>query len=776
MVAGGAKTAQGNLPAAVTSFVGRRREIERVRHSLTVSRLVTLTGGGGVGKTRLALEVAAHSRRAFADGVWLVNLAAVNDGDLIAHAMASDLSVQERSTQPPLEQLAWHLRDRQVLLVMDNCEHVVDACATAVDQLLRLCPALRILATSRTTLDIDGEHVCLVPSLTSPDPSMRESVAALGQYEAVRLLVERAGAVQQGFAVTAENRDAVARLCAGLDGVPLAIELAATKLRSLSVREVADRLDDRFELLTGGSRAAQPRQRTLRALIDWSYDLCSLDERCLWARLAVFAGGFDLDAAEQVCADEALPRGSVLGLIDRLIAQSIIERFGVETPPRFRMLETIRQYGHARSVESGQHDQIRRQHRDFFVRLARTCADEWCGPAQAEHLALLRVNHPNLRAAFEFCVESETDIDLALGLCGSLCWHWCTDDFLNEGRRWLDQALALARTPSPALAEALWVVGWVALLQGDYGTARERLAECDRLARQLPDPVAAAHAMSLRGSADLFEGHLEKAIALFEQAIDALSKFGQTSAVLFAQFQLVTALALSGQVARAEVLARAGIKISEQCGDTWGRSCLLWTLSRCVWIGGDVDQAHRLVLAALELQRGFRDPVGVAFMIEHLSWICADQSDFIRAARLLGTANAIWSSQGTATPGGKSNDELRITYERRLARTLREPVFRAALAEGAQPTVPLAIEFALQRPTPAETSKHQHLVLTRREREVAELIGAGLSNRQIAQRLVLSPRTVDGHVEHTLAKLGFTSRSQVAAWVATQAASDQPGP
>jgi predicted ATPase/DNA-binding CsgD family transcriptional regulator len=772
MVDGKAKLTEGNLPAAVTSFVGRRHEIERVRQSLAISRLVTLTGGGGVGKTRLALEVATDSRRAFADGVWLVNLAAVKDGELVAHAVASELGVQERSTQPPIEQVAGHISMRPVLLVLDNCEHLVDACATAVDRLLRLCPALRVLATSRITLGIDGERVCLVPSLSSPDPSQHEPVAALGQYEAVRLLVERAGAVQAGFAVTPENSDAVARLCAGLDGIPLAIELAATRLRSLSVEEVADRLEDRFELLTSGSRAAQPRQRTLRALIDWSYDLCSSEERRLWARLSVFAGGFDRDAAEQVCGGEGLPQTSILGLIDRLIAQSIIERFGAETPPRFRMLETIRQYGHARLVESGEHEQIRRQHRDFFIRLARECSDHWCGPAQAQHLARLREDHSNLRATYEFCVGSESESELALALCGALCWHWCTGGFLTEGRRWLDQVLALPAKPSAALAEALWVAGWVALLQGDHTTSRSRLAECDRLAQLLPDPVAAAHATNLQGSAALFTGDPEKAILLFERAMRELSAFGLTGSVLLAQFQLSGAVAELGQVARAEALARDGIETSERCGDTWARSLFMLGLGRSMWINGDLDEAERLNLRGLELQRGFRDSVAVGLMIEQLSWLYTEKSDYTRAARLLGTADAIWRSLGTSVGAfGRPRGELHTLYERRMVQALREPAFRAAFAEGAQPTATQAIEYALKGPA-AQTRSAPEQVLTRRERQVAAFVAEGFSNRQIAERLVVSPRTVDGHVEHVLAKLGFTSRAQVAAWVATQHAGD----
>jgi predicted ATPase/DNA-binding CsgD family transcriptional regulator len=758
----------GNLPARVTSFVGRRREIGQVREFLAASRLVTLTGSGGVGKTRLAVEAAADLSRAFTDGVWLVDLASVTDATLVAQAVANGLGLREHSSRPVIDPLVDFLTARQLLIVLDNCEHLLDGCAALVDQLLRCCPRLRILATSREALGVEGECVSTVGSLTAPDPADPVSVDALGQYEAVRLLVDRAAAARVGFAVTEHNRDAVARLCASLDGLPLAIELAATRLRSLSVEQVLERLTDRFRLLTGGSRAALPRQRTLRALIDWSYDLCTAKEQRLWARLSVFTGGFDLEAAEEVCAGGGVLRAEILYLVDRLIARSIVTRVGDDRPPRFQMLKTLQEYGEVRLIVFGEQERVRQEHRDYFRRLARHSTDTWCGPDQEVTLARLRADHGNLRSALESSLAVTDDIQFGLEVCAALRWHWCADGFLNEGRIWLERLLAVPAQASSARAHALWVGGWIALLQGDSAVAMQRWDECRQMGDELGDPMVAAHAMSLAGSINAFRGQATEAVAAFEAAVSALTEAGDTGLVLMTMFQLAAEYLTVGERDRATETAREAIRISEACGEHWARSYALWVSARCDWLGGDVDEAWRLATAGLELQRAFRDSVGAGLMIEQLAWIAATKRDFLRAAGLLGTAHSVWSSIGADISAfGPANSAFHADCERETILALRESGFRAAFEQGMRPSVEQAIETALEG-TPAATSSPPRPLLTRREREVAELIGQGLSNRQAAERLVLSQRTVDGHVEHVLAKLGFTSRAQVAAWVARE--------
>lgn len=763
-----ADRAVGNLPAAVTSFVGRRQELGQVRQYLSASRLVTLTGAGGVGKTRLAIEAAAQSRRAFADGVWLVDLAPLTDGALVTQAVMAELGIGQHTTRPVIDQVLEFLGDRQMLIVLDNCEHVLDACAEAVDQLLRRCPGLRILATSRQTLRISGECVYTVPSLSVPDPAESVSVKALGRYEAVGLLVERAVAVQPGFTVNESNRNAVIQLCAGLDGIPLAIELAVTRLRALSIEQVVDRLADRFDLLTGGSRAALARQRTLRALIDWSYDLCSADEQRLWARISVFTGEFDLESAEEVCAGDGVRQEQILDLVESLVAQSIVTRIDTRRQTRFRMLETIRQYGLDRLVDFGEQDRLRDRHLHFFLRLAQRMAENWCGPEQEEALTRLRADHGNLRSAVEWSLADPAGTQQALELCGALCWHWCAGGFLSEGRILLDQGLALPGEPTPARARALWVAGWIALLQGDPVAVENRLDECRRLAEQVGDRAVSGLALSLAGSAAAFRGHRTEAANALEQAIEILTEEGDNGAVLLAMFQLAAELLYLGDHDGATATAQKAINISEQCGEHWARSYAQWILAQCIWIRGDPDEASRLTRVALELQRGFRDPVGAAMMIDQLAWIAASKREFTRAACLLGAATSVWRSIATDISAfGPGMTGHRADCERETKRALREPAFQAAVEQGMQRTVQEAIDYATQRQETVP-GPQQQLVLTRREREVAELVGQGLSNRQTADRLVVSPRTVDGHVENILAKLSFTSRSQIAAWVADQ--------
>ncbi|MFJ8026805.1 ATP-binding protein [Streptomyces sp. NPDC096311] len=758
----------GNLPAAVTTFVGRRQEVAEVRRLLGVARLVTLTGVGGVGKTRLATETGAEARTAFADGVWLVDLAPVRQPELVAQAVVSALGIPDQSTKAPVGQLIDHLARRQALILLDNCEHLLEACAVLIDRLLRGCARLRVLATSRQVLGIAGEHVYQVPPLTVPDPSAPPEVEELGRFESVRLLVDRATAIRPGFAVSDASRVPVARLCARLDGLPLAVELAASRLRSLSLSEVVDRLEDRFALLTGGSPAALPRQRTLRALIDWSHELCSAQERLLWARLSVFADGFDLTAAEGVCADDSLPRERIVDLVDQLVGQSVVQAVEQSGQVRYRMLETIREYGWERLEASGELTDLRSRHQEFFGRLAAHIADSWYGPGQEEGLARLRADHRNLEAALEWSLGNRA-AQQALSLVAALRHHWCADGFLSEGRRWLDRALDLPGPPPPERVTALWVAGWVMLQQGDHDGAEARLAECEKLAAELGDESAPYMALSLRGTAALFRGHLPEALDCFETASAGFSRIGPPGGTLFTDFQAAIAHAHAHDERAAEQGGRA-IALSEELGEGWTRSYALYALGLHAWAQGELDSAAASARTGLRIQRGFNDHVGAAVLIELLAWTAASEKEFGHAARLLGAVRSVWRSLGTSLSAfGPHLEGHRARCERQVLHALRTEAWQAALAEGGRMDRDQAISYALDGPTPAQSAAApapEPDVLTRREREVAALVAQGLSNRRIAESLVLSPRTVDGHVERILAKLGFGSRAQVAAWVA----------
>jgi len=746
----GVTSPTGNLPAAMTSFVGRRGEVAGIRHLLGETRLLTLTGVGGLGKTRLALEAAGVSRKAFADGVWLVDLASVREPSEVPGATARALGLPDSGPRTVLEQLSEHLAGRWALLVLDNCEHLIDACAELTAELLSADDAVRVLATSRQTLGITGEHVFPVPPLT-PE-------------EAAQLLRDRTAAVRPGFEVNEANAAVVARLCADLDGLPLAIELAASRLRTLTVEQVADRLADRFALLTGGSRVARPRQRTLRAAIEWSYELCTPAEQLLWNRLSVFVGGFTLDAVEEVCADEGIAPLEVLDLLDRLVAQSVVLPAETDGAPRYRMLETIRQYGRERLAQCGEEEQrrLRLRHRDYFLSVARRIADGWCGPGQQEALARLRADHANLLAALGCGGNPQVTLELA----AALRFHWCAGGFLNEGRRQLERALTAAPEPTPARTRALWVAAWVAV-HGDLAAAERWLDEADLLGRRFEDPLVCAYVQSWRGTSALLKGQLEEAASLQEAAAAAHTALGEGTGAILALFQLTLVRSRLGDPRAAEP-ARQALAIARDHGERWGRAHVLMVLGDDAWARGDREASAALIHSALRAQQGFDDYVVAALMVELLAWSTADSGDHQRAARLLGAVRSLCNEIGTTIAAfGPHLVKDHVLCEEAIAAALGRAAYEKALADGGEYRTPdRAIAYALD--TAAEPEPAAPVTapspLTQREQEVAALVARGMTNRQIATTLMLSPRTVEGHVENLLAKLGVGSRAQIATW------------
>ncbi|QFR03094.1 AAA family ATPase [Streptomyces phaeolivaceus] len=809
----------GNLPVALTSFVGRRRDLADVRRLLGTTRLLTLVGMGGVGKTRLALEVAAASRKAFPDGVWLVDLAPVRDPSTVADATAVALGVPDRSARSTVDQLTRHLSGRRTLIVLDNCEHLIHACAELADTLLSAAAGLRILATSRQSLGIVGEHTLVVPPLSVPD-------------EAIELLRDRAAAVRPELRITEANRAGAFRLCTDLEGLPLAIELAASRLRTLTVDQTIDRLEDRFALLTGGSRTALPRQRTLRAMIDWSYELCSPAERLLWNRLSVFSGGFCLDGAEDVCSGDGIDRHEVLDLLDGLVAQSVVLPTEEEGLPRYRLLETIRQYGRARLAESAEEQRVLRRHRGFCLHLAGLSA--W-GPRQEQARVRLRAEHSNLLAALDHGGDPQGELALA----AALRFHWCVGGFLGEGRRRLDQALTAAPEPTAARAWALWVAAWVALLQGDHETADRRLAEADELSRQLDDPAIRTLVMGLRGTSALFQGRPEEAVSLCERAVaqdsGAAAGAGGTRGVagpgapggvaspggrgggtgpggpgavagpggpdgaggageaggaggagaVFSLFQLTVARAYLEDPRARETGLRA-VALAEARGEREGLAHALGALGLASWVCGDPEEGTARFRAGLTIYLSFGDHLGVALMLEALAWVAASRGDHRRAGRLLGTARAMWRHIGTTlSVFGPHKVAYHTRCEQAVLEALGPAAFERALADGERhDSLAQAAAYALADDADTGTGTGTRAdtgspvtgaaagPLTRREREVAAMVAQGMTNRQIAAALVLSPRTVGGHVRNILAKLGHGRRAQIATWWAANQVPD----
>ncbi len=760
----------GNLPADVTSFVGRRHELSEAKRLLSGARLLTLTGPGGVGKTRLALRVSGEVQRAFPEGVWLVELAELHDPALLTVTVGETVGLRDQDLRRGIAALADHLAQRRVLLILDNCEHLVDSCAELSDALLRACPELRILATSRQPLGINGEATLVVPPLSIPDGDRTVSAAGLVQYEAANLLIDRASAVLPGFAVTDENAVEVAQLCRALDGIPLAIELAAVRLRALSLDQIVSRLGDRYRLLTTGSRRAPARQQTLRALIDWSYELCSESERTAWARLSVFSGGFELDAAEVVCSGDGIAPDEVFDLVASLVDKSIITRDEQDARVRYRLLETIRQYGEEKLREVGEYPTLRRRHRDWYAQFTAQADARWFGSDQVPAIQRIRREHANLRVALEFCTTMESDGEAAQRMAASLENYWFVHGLLAEGRLWLGRALARESSAGRARARALRVDGWLGILQGDP-RAHERIVEARDLAEHLPDPLEIAYTTVIEGQRILFSGDMDGAVAHFEQALVGFRDVGGHSGEMWALFMLGLVEGLRGNHDRAVALLEECIEITSGSGELWWRSLALWALGLLAWQAGDLDGALAIEKESLRLKRALDDKWGDALVLDVMAWITASQEQYERAAQLRGAADRVWRRMQVSIAVFRALGMFRDQCDARCVKHLGKERYEAAFQRGGQLRSSEAVEFALEekKAAPAASAAPSTLnPLTRREREIADLVAEGLSNREIAATLVIAQRTAEGHVEHILSKLGFTSRVQVAAWVAEQ--------
>jgi predicted ATPase/DNA-binding CsgD family transcriptional regulator len=732
-------------------FVGRHRELALLQGLLDVAQLVTLTGVGGAGKTRLSLRAAnLYVESTGVDG-WFVSLESVHDAQRLPRAVVRALGLADQSARDPLDVVIEALRDRPAILVIDNCEHIIDAAASFIDELLLALPDLTVLATSRRPLELDGERVFAVPPL-SAEPVVGTTPDHLP--DAVSLLVARARAADAAFELGPHDAESAAELCRALDGLPLAIELAATRLRTLSITDLTSRLSSRFELLRGGSRSAVSRQRTLRAVVDWSYELCTPEQRELWCALSVFAGPFDLAAASAVAGGS-----DVLNALDELVAQSVVEA-DPETS-RFRMLETIRRYGRDRAEEDGRWPGLTRRHLDHYAAVAAESCDSWYGPGQAGTIARLRADRAELQAALT--TASTVDTDLALEMFSNLRYHWAVGGFIPEGRAWAARLLALPGASPVHRVPALVNAAWLALLQGDLPEAGRRLGEAEEQAEGgalTPERLAAirVEVHRWRGTLENFSGRPAEAAQEFERSIRVAQESGHPDEALLAQFQLTAALSHLRQAGAARHASET-LAYAEKIHDNWMRAHAQWALSLAAFVEDDLDAADRFARQGLVDERGFDDPVGECLMLEIVSWVEAERGAAERAATLLGATDARWRSIGSSIWAfgphlGGHHDHCVDT----LRGLLGDKGYERFLARGGDLGPVEAVALALQE-TPIVTGG-----LSTREHEVAMRIHRGMSNRDIADELVLSVRTVDTHVQRILGKLGFTSRTQIAAW------------
>jgi predicted ATPase/DNA-binding CsgD family transcriptional regulator len=759
------------LPAEVTSFVGRRHELAEVKTLLSRSRLVTLTGVGGVGKTRLAIRIAMDVERAFPDGVWLVELASLDDPGLLSETLMEVLGLQENPVRSPLESVSEYLTGKKTLLILDNCEHLLHDCAIFAEEVLASAPQLRIIATSTQPLRIRGEQILPVLPLPVPDRhAARLTTESLAQVDAVRLFVERAEAVLPGFAVTEENREAVGRICRRLDGMPLAIELAAVRLRALSVQQLLDRLDDRFRLLTAGSRAVPHRHQTLRALVDWSYDLCTEHERLLWARASVFSGGLDLEAAEAVCSGDGIGREDVIDLVIGLVEKSVLVREEHLAGVRYRLLDTIREYGRERLAESGGEDALRRRHRAYYRDIAVQARAQLFTDSQVKWLARLRLEHANLRAALSSGFEAG-EAEESLRMAIDLLYHWKTSHHVREGRLRLEQGLVHVTEPCELRARGLGGASWMAIMEGDTPAAVSMLEEGQALGERLGLDSVLAYVALYSGMTAMYQGDTGPAVKLFEEALSGHRALGDEAGQVLALIRLCLAYSLEGDSERAVSAGEEGLRICEARGEGWHRAYIMMALGIEVWRQGDTERAAMLEKESLWFNSSLDDWLGVGINFEVLAWFASQEGDHERAARLLGILRGVWRTAGTSMAQFGHLVKYHEECEARAYQGLGAPAYSAAVEQGARMSDEEALAYALEVGMPAAAGAKDAVApspLTRRETEIAQLVSLGFSNREIAATLVIAQRTAEGHIEHILSKLGFHSRAQIAVWVAEQ--------
>ena len=761
-----------NLPAPRTSFIGRAQELLEVKRHLAMTRLLTLTGTGGSGKTRLALEVARDLVGTYPDGVWLIELAPLSEGALVAQAFAAALGVREQPGRLLADTLVDALRGRSLLLVIDNCEHLVDEAARLVETLLDTCPDLRVMVTSREALGVEGELAWRVPSLSLPDPRRPPTAKDLSGYGSSRLFVERARRRRPGFTLTPENVRAVTEICQRLDGIPLAIELAAARMGVLSAAQISERLGDSLDLLTGGARTATPRHQTLRGALDWSHELLAESERRLFGRLSVFAGGFSLEAAEAVGAGDGIEGGEVLDLLSSLVDKSLVV---AETPsrgeqtPRYRLLEPVRQYTRERIEQSGEVDEVRRRHATFFLALAEEAEPESKGAQREAWLSRLEIEHGNLRAALEWMLKRGED-GPSLRMGGALGEFWYTRGYHNEGRRWLEAVLANGGlSPASARVKVLTKAGYIAGDQGDYERAAALGEEGLALSRRSGDRTGAAAALHTLGTVALHRNECGEASALLEEALALRRSLGDTMGVGRVLQALGVTAVIRRDFERAVALHEEGLPLACEMGDRLGIALFLGQGALAYLGRGDHRRADALCAEGIELSWQLAHEYTLIFVLHIAAVLAGSRGRPNRAARLWGAAEALREAAG-ATLSHAARHYYSPYVDAARAQLDDAAAWEAARAEGETMPPEEIVEYALsvgEEPAPLEEQLSVG-ELTSRESEVAALVSRGLTNRQIASELVVSEHTVANHVAKTLRKLDLGSRSQITAWVLRQ--------
>jgi predicted ATPase/class 3 adenylate cyclase len=682
-----------NLPAQINRFIGREHELSQTRELLSNARLLTLIGPGGTGKTRLTLQLAGEVLPEFADGVWLVELAPLSDPALVLQTIAGVLGLREIPGESLKDLVTDHLCSKHLALILDNCEHLVETCAVLADHFLRSCPNLKIIASSREALGIAGETVYLVPPMALPD-SDGLSAESLSRSEAVQLFVERAAAVKAGFGLSEHNAPAVVRICRQLDGIPLALELAAARIGMLSPKQIAARLDDRFRLLTAGSRTALPRQQTLRSLIDWSYDLLSAMERLLFCRLSVFVGSWSLEAVEAVC-----PELDVLPLMAGLVHKSLVvaDESMEEAATRFRMLETIRQYAHEKLEEHGETQEISSRHASFFAQLAEEAEAYLRGGSETINwLQRLESEHGNLRAALDWCL-SGGDQSLGAQMAGSLTFFWFRQDHHSEGRIYLEQALkASERAPKLIKAKLFVSIGTLAYTRQDLEACFEAYQKGAGLYREVDDPAGLGTALAFYGGilGMLQPSRYSEAVSLCHEALGILRKIDDKPRIVQALNFTGEMFRTRGDYTKAKVVYEECLSLAMELGDLLRQSMMFQNLGFIAIRKGDYQRAKELCSQGIRLALKIKSTSQLAATIMVLAGVYTYLLPPEKGARLMGAGEAMLESSGVVL---QPADKIEIVqYQSGLKELLGEMFYEEAFLEGRQMSLEEVIATALE--------------------------------------------------------------------------------
>ncbi|MFD3343809.1 LuxR C-terminal-related transcriptional regulator [Streptomyces anthocyanicus] len=749
-----------------TGFIGRAAELEAVRSAVTQARLVTLTGPGGVGKSRVAMRAAHQAAVDFPDGVSIVELSGLRDAEFLPNTVATAVGLPEIASTEPMDQLLGHFADKQALLVLDTCEHLVDAMAVFVDILLSHSAGLVLLLTSRQPVALPGEYVLPIPPMPTPEADADEH-----GNDSLALFVTRAKAALPTFELNTDNRSEVVALCRRLDGIPLAIELAAVRLRTMTLEQILGRLDDQFRLLSG-VRTAQARHHTLRTTIEWSHELCSPPERELWARLSVFAGGFTLGAVEEVAAGGEPADWDVVDLLGALVDKSVVQRVEGVGEYRFRMLDTIREYGAERLEHSGLRQEYARRHQDFFLRMARRAGEEWLGDQQVEWGDRLAADFDNFRVAMDFAVAHPSD-GAGYGLVNGLWGLWLGKSRLTEARRWIEKALVAEPEPSVEQGIALYYGAYYGLIQADRETG-DMVRRCRAVAEALDDDFLRARALYVETYEMLmWSRDTERTLASYEQTRQLLKASGDVFPLVAGYINTAVYHAAHGNPAGALREVDDCLQhLSHIPHERWGRNYMTIARVLALWADGSTAESRELGRRMLPSALDQGETMSLAATLEFLSWSACGEHEHEHAAILLGGAATLWRRVGTTLWGVRALSAQHTQVENTLMLGLGAERFTQVYTFGTRLPVPQLIDVACgnAHADDAAPPRHPHDgsplgPLTPREREVADLIGEGLTNRQIAERLVISKRTADTHVEHILTKLGVTSRTQIAATI-----------